>query len=170
MNRVIPGTGDRYVASDKGIIYGPSGKELKTKVDKWGYLTVGIRYPGSRQKYRRFVHQLVALAFVPNPCNYPQVNHKDENKQNNQIDNLEWCANLYNQTYGTRLQRISVARKKPVAQIDDNGIIIQVYESATDAARIVGTTQSNIWKAVNHKSNKAKGYRWELYPQGGQNL
>ena len=57
------------------------------------------------------VHRLVAEAFIPNPDNLPEVNHKDENRYNNHIDNLEWCTHKYNVNYGTRNQRISKARK-----------------------------------------------------------
>lgn len=170
MIREIPGTNGRYTASDDGKIYGHSGKELNTHEDRWGYLTVGIRYPGSRMKRRRFVHRLVALAFIPNPRNLPQINHKDEDKKNNRIDNLEWCTNEYNQRYGTKTRRSVASRRIQIAQLDDSMNIVHVYASAYDAARSIGTTQSNIWIAVNNRREKAKGYRWRAYPQGGFNL
>lgn len=79
------------------------GTLLKFKKDKDGYLNVCLYNNGNRS-YRR-VHRLVAEAFVPNPKNFPLVNHKDEVKDNNCVDNLEWCTYQYNNTYGTRIEK-----------------------------------------------------------------
>lgn len=65
-----------------------------------GYLRAYIYLNGMMKK--EFVHRLVAITFLPNPNNYPQVNHKDEDKTNNRVDNLEWCTCEYNNNYGTR--------------------------------------------------------------------
>ena len=81
------------------------GKEriLKPVTNSSGYLLVGLYKNNIEKKYS--VHRLVAEAFIPNPYNLPQVNHKDENKQNNVVSNLEWCTHEYNNTYGTRIER-----------------------------------------------------------------
>ena len=94
--KVIEGTDGRYEVSNTGkvrsINYNKSGKvqELRQKIDKDGYCIVTLHIEG-KQKYPS-VHRLVAIAFIPNPDNLPQVNHKDTNKKNNHISNLEWCT------------------------------------------------------------------------------
>ena len=84
-------------------------KILKTFITR-GYEHVGLKR-GSRSKSYQ-IHRLVALYFVPNPNNYPIVNHKDENKLNNMANNLEWCTNEYNANYGTRNKRIAEKLKQ----------------------------------------------------------
>lgn len=74
---------------------------LKQSEDKNGYLLVGLHKNGKSKTVR--VSRIVAKAFIPNPNEYPEVNHKDENHQNNRVDNLEWCTTQYNLTYGHRL-------------------------------------------------------------------
>lgn len=74
---------------------------LKQSEDKDGYLLVGLHKNGKSKTVR--VSRIVAKAFIPNPNEYPEVNHKDENNQNNRVDNLEWCTTQYNLTYGHRL-------------------------------------------------------------------
>ena len=82
------------------------GRILKPRKDGAGYLRVAL--PIIDKGYKNFsVHRLVAQAFIPNPKKLPQVNHKDENKLNNNIDNLEWCTDEYNLNYGTRNKSIS---------------------------------------------------------------
>lgn len=80
-------------------------KLLSQSNDKDGYKKVGLYKDGKVEVGR--VHRLVATAFIPNPYNYPVINHKDENKQNNVVDNLEWCTVKYNANYGTAIQRRS---------------------------------------------------------------
>lgn len=94
--REIEGTNGSYEVSNTGKVrsmnYNKSGriKELKQKIDKYGYCVVTLHVKG-KQKYPT-VHRLVACAFIPNPNNLPQVNHKDTNKENNSVSNLEWCT------------------------------------------------------------------------------
>ena len=83
------------------------GERIKiTRPDKDGYETVAL-YHGRQCVKTRKVHRLVAEAFIENPDNLPQINHKDENKMNNHVNNLEWCDCVYNNNYGTRNQRLS---------------------------------------------------------------
>lgn len=89
-----------------------SGRILKKSVDSRGYYKVTLTNKNSRKSF--FVHRLVAIAFIENVYGYNQVNHIDENKQNNNVSNLEWCSIEYNCNYGTRNERISKANKNRV--------------------------------------------------------
>ena len=80
---------------------------------KHGYLGIGLHKNGKSKSF--YIHRLVAEAFIPNPNNYKEVNHKDENKQNNRVENLEWCTREYNNRYGTRNQRQSESHKGVVS-------------------------------------------------------
>lgn len=86
---------DRYVKTCYGSYRLHKGKVLSPGIRPDGYLVVSLQYRMFR------VHRLVAEAFIPNPDNLPQVNHKDEDKSNNRFDNLEWCDSKYNNNYGT---------------------------------------------------------------------
>ena len=102
----IPGYEGLYGVTKDGKVYSFRTKKfLKPAVDKGGYLYVCLTNNKTKKTY--LSHRLVALTYIPNPNNYPQVNHKDENKQNNHISNLEWCTNKYNCNYGTKKERLS---------------------------------------------------------------
>ena len=110
----IKGYEGRYQISSLGRVkslnYNKTGKEdILSPGNIRGYLHVRLSKEGKSKPFQ--VHRLVALHFIPNPNNYPEVNHKDENKQNNTVDNLEWCDRKYNCNYGTRTQRSSESRK-----------------------------------------------------------
>ena len=120
------------------------GNIIKPKLKK-GYYQVGLRKNNIRKWYA--VHRLVALTFIPNPNNLPCVNHKDENKLNNNINNLEWCTVYYNNCYGSRLKRVAVNNKlrKPIIQYDLNGNFIKEYMSIAEASRQCNISVSNIY-------------------------
>ena len=100
-----------------------------------------------------YVHRLVTDAYLPNPDNLPQVNHKDENKANNCLQNLEWCDAKYNNNYGTHIEKI----KKPILQFDLEGNLIHEWPSATDVGSEVRT---NIVMCLTGRTNSAYGYKW----------
>lgn len=77
-----------------------SKKFLKPVKNNTGYSIVCLHKDGEHKNY--YIHRLVAEAYIPNPDNLPQVNHKDENKENNSLQNLEWCTHEYNNNYGSR--------------------------------------------------------------------
>ena len=95
---------DRYVKCDYEKYRLHKGKVLSPGKDKDGYLSVVLSCNGKHKKIA--VHRLVAQAFIPNPDDLPIINHKDEDKTNNRVDNLEWCTVKYNMNYGTRNIRI----------------------------------------------------------------
>lgn len=116
----IPGYNNSYYINRKGEILSVGLNKNNRRVSKYltpqigpcGYYIVGLM-KDNKVSYPR-LHRLVALTFIPNPNNYPQVNHKDENKANNAADNLEWCTCKYNNNYGTRNERIQNTRIKNI--------------------------------------------------------
>lgn len=98
-----------YYVDTFGNVYSGENK-IKPQVDKDGYLWVNLTYDGKQHNHK--IHRLVAQAFIPNLNNLPQVNHKDEDKTNNKVDNLEWCDGKYNINYGTAMQRAKQSRKE----------------------------------------------------------
>ena len=106
------------------------------------------------------VHRLVALAFLPNPDNLPQVNHKDENKTNNMVGNLEWCSKSYNINYGTRNERTAKANWKSIKQFTKDGFFLKEYPSMKEASRQTGFYKSAISSCCKGKRKSAYGYIW----------
>lgn len=152
-----------YMICDNGKVYSNISKRFINgwKVSK-GY--IGIRLKGDDGvRHLLKVHRLVAKAFIPNPNNYPQVNHKDEDKGNNRVDNLEWCTNLYNSRYGTRPQRISKANKgkrsRAIVMFDKEWNLIKIYTSQMEAAED-GFTQANVSKVLRGERTFVKGMRF----------
>ena len=140
------------------------GKEriLKPGTNNYGYLLVMLCKDGKIKGFT--VHRLVAEAFLPNPHNYPCVNHKDENKQNNNVSNLEWCSAQYNNTYGTRIERVAEKTtngkcSKPVLQYTLNGAFVREWESTAECGRN-GFNQGNVVTCCQGKLKKYKGFIW----------
>lgn len=132
---------------------------LKQRRDKDGYLVVCLSKEGKH--YGRRVNRLVAEAFIPNPECLPVVNHKDENKQNNEADNLEWCTVRYNTCYGDGLRKMAAKQGRPVIQVL-NGNIIGEYYSTGNASKETGIPQGNIYKACAGERRIAGGYEWRF--------
>lgn len=125
-----------------------------------GYKKVALR-KNNMSKYF-FIHRLVAEAFIPNPNNYPYVNHKDENPSNNHSDNLEWCTNEYNMSYGTLGHRISLAKSKQVFQFDLNGNLLNAFYGVNEASRITNISSSSITNCCKGASKSAGGFLWSF--------
>lgn len=135
-------------------------KFLKLTKDTCGYLQVGLCKQGKRKMCR--VHRLVAENFIDNPNNYPMINHKDENKTNNNVENLEFCDVAYNNNYGTRNIRAAEScrnhpnRSKQVLCVDTSII----YPSVNEVQRELGFKSGNISSACNGKRKTCGGYTW----------
>lgn len=135
---------------------------------KKGYYQIRLSKSGVKKSYQ--VHRLVATAFIPNPNNLPQVNHKDENKLNNDARNLEWCTVAYNNSYGTRLNRVSKTNKlrKTVGKYDVDGVIIEIYPSVQIAAKKNNTHSLNISKCCRGLQKSCHGFIYKfLSIEGG---
>lgn len=109
--RVIEGY-ENYAISNYGNVKNiKTNYQLKTRVNSYtGYVQIGVRKDGKAKTFN--VHRLVALAFIQNPTNLPEVNHRDEDKTNNQVSNLEWCDREYNANYGTRNERVRKSKQE----------------------------------------------------------
>ena len=135
------------------------GKEiiLKPVTDRHGYLLVSLWKNNKQKTYK--VHRLVAEAFIDNSDNLPQVNHKDENPLNNNVNNLEWCNSKYNCNFGTRIERISKRRSKTVLQYDLEGNFIKEWRSTRECGRN-GFDQGNVAACCRGKLKKHKDAIW----------
>ena len=103
---------------------------IKSFLRKNGYMQVLLVKDGTKKSWK--VHRLVALTYLPNPNNYPEVNHKDENRINNCVDNLEWCPHDYNCNYGERLNRISDSNTKRFNIYTDNDLKRKILKEAKE--------------------------------------
>lgn len=156
--RDIKGYEGLYQVSNLGRI-----KSLKFKSEKilspgiisGGYYAINLYKNNIRKQYR--IHRLVAEAFIPNPENYPIINHKSEIKTENFVENLEWCSYKYNSNYGTAIKRRAEKKNKKVYCY--NADVYIEFDSCADAGIKVNRSASAIHKAAK-KGNKCAGLNW----------
>lgn len=129
---------------------------LRQYVDKDGYFRVALSK--NKKTYYVPVHRLVAKAFIDNNKNLPCVNHKNEIKIDNNVNNLEWCTISYNNNYGNRQKRVSVTQGKKI--IGYNDTITMIFNSAREAGRTLGVSSANISECANGKFKQMYGYKW----------
>ena len=151
----IPGYPSYYAYSDGRIWSKKTHKFLKLNNHNNGYLNVTLRVEG--KSITRLVHRLIAITFLENPNNLPQVNHKDENKHNNSVENLEWCSNIYNSNYGNCQENKARAQRKPILCIETK----TKYPSLTEAGRQTGINIRHISEVCNGKIKTAGGFHWK---------
>lgn len=108
---------------------------------------------------------MIAETYIPNPDNLPCVNHKDHDRSNNDVSNLEWCSYEYNNEYSDCQKKAVETLKKPVKQLTLNGELVKVWPSAADASRALGI--SGVYRGANGTRKTVGGFRWE-YVIGGE--
>lgn len=170
--KLIEGFGD-YIVSSDGKVYSLKHGKMKEKkpwVNKSGYLDVLLWANG--RHVHKLIHRLVARAFISNPDNLPEVNHKDEVKTNNCVGNLEWCTSEYNKNFGSRGERVAKALinhpdlSVPVVCLE-TGV---VYPSVSEASRQTGVHYQHISNCCNGKRQTAGGYHWARFIKGDNQI
>lgn len=139
----------------KNLSYNSMNKEqiLKPMKNTSGYLYISLYKNGIRKNF--LIHKLVAEYFLDNPLNLPEINHKDENKLNNHVDNIEYCDRKYNNNYGNRIKLVS----KPVLQYDLDGNLIKEWKSTSECGKN-GFCQVAVCRCCNGLQRKHKNYIW----------
>ena len=151
-----------------------NGEILSLNYKGLGYPKILKNKPNAKGKYYAItlvkneisktfmVHRLVAETFIPNPDNLPQINHKDENGLNNNVENLEWCTRSYNMKYGTRAKRQSEKIKRAVIQYDKNGKYIKKWDGACDAEEFYNHRNGqNVARCCRGVIKSAYGFIWK---------
>ena len=144
-----------YAITSCGKVWSHKNKKfLKPHKHNSGYFSVELAKNGKRKVY--LIHRLVAEAYLLNPDELPHVNHKDENKYNNCLNNLEFCSAYYNNHYGTRYQRAAASLGKAVYCIE----LDTHYPSIVSAAKLLKINASNLGEVVRGNRKTAGGYHW----------
>ncbi len=147
---------DRTVTRKDGVVVSFKGKRLLPRLNQDGYLQIQIS-KGDKIKTIR-VHRLVADTFLPNPSSMPEVNHKDEDKTNNAVTNLEWCSHKYNSRYGTRGERIARKHGKSLsAYVPGEDMPAFKFESMVEAAKHFKVSSETVRQALLY-GWKCRGY------------
>lgn len=150
-------TVDRTVMKNNGRRNQVKGQILKQYLTKWGYMEVSVR--ANKKTVHLKVHRIVALCFLPNPGNLPQVNHKDCNRTNNNVDNLEWCDASYNARYREKygVSRLE-ACGRPLIAVNLKTLKVLYFKSHCEAGYQLKISPSNITKVLKGKRKTAGGF------------
>lgn len=132
-----------------------SEKQMKLQKTKRGYLTVILTKDGNPKIH--LVHRLVGIAFIPNPTGKEQINHINEQKEDNRVENLEWSTAKENMNWGTAIDRRSKKLRKPVICIE----LGMLFDGLPEAEKQTGAKRSNICKCLKGIRETAGGYHWK---------
>ena len=182
--RDVVGYEGLYKVSNKGNIYSVEridsrgrkcgGRTLRPSYDQMGYSKV-VLYMNGIRKHKR-IHRLVAEAFLPNPNNYPEINHRDEVKANNHVENLEWCTREYNVNHGKRTEKVSQKLSKKVKAVNVESGEVLIFSSVMEARNKGYSGSVSSACKGNYKSGTTgkligdgrtyKGHRWYYIKEG----
>lgn len=160
---------DRVITDKNGVSYLKHGKEMRLSEsvardpDQQGYMVVNLHKNCVSDV--RCVHSLVAIAFLDNPQGLPTVNHKDGNKHNNNVDNLEWASFEYNNIHALK-KKLRHPRGNPIAQYTTEGEYVATFKSTMDAARNTGISRGGINHCINGRTKTSGGFVWEKVSEG----
>lgn len=162
-----------FLVSNHGRVVGKSGKLITCKPYANGYVVVGFWDYRKNRCSSIGLHRLVARNFIPNPLKLPQINHKDEDKSNNRVDNLEWCDSFYNQRYGTINQRRIKTRTEKGCRNANKHIVLvhgnetREFNSVQEASSVLGLNQSHLSSMVLKKKGHRSVKGWTLLEDKG---
>lgn len=163
----VVGYEGRYKVSNYGNVRSENwkntgvAKNLFLKKHNRGYLQVELMDKGKAKTY--LVHRIVAQAFIPNPNNLPQVNHINEDKTDNRVENLEWCTQRENELafIGNNGSTKPILRDEPIDQLSKDGKVIKTWENAITLKHELGYNSTSIWECCEGKRRTAYGYKWQ---------
>ena len=149
-----------YRVSNMGNVFSiKRNKPLRVRKGTKGYGLVNLSKDGKMRTFR--VHRLVAIHFIPNLHNLPEINHKNEDKLDNKVTNLEWCDRAYNVRYGDRTNKQKIKLSKPVLQVSiQSNKPIGRYSSTVHAQKETGVCCSSISACCLGKRKTAGGFKW----------
>jgi len=174
--KMVIGYNDVYKITEDGRVFsrykkktniiGAKWVELSPVLDKGvGYYLFTLVHPVTKVRKNAFLHRLLAIHFISNPLGKSQVNHKDGNKTNNLLHNLEWVTPKENTHHAIRmgLSNPSIANSKSIKQISlETGECVQTYKSAREAHKVTGIAYQNISKVLRGLRKSAGGFYWEF--------
>lgn len=144
----------------RSLKYKGGSKEriLKPCISGRGYLYVSLCKNHKRKNH--YIHRLVGKAFLDNPDNLNEINHKDEDKKNNHANNIEWCDRKYNCNYGTAIQRMTKTLSRTIYQYTLDGELLNEWQSMHEIQRKLGYDRRSISKCCRGLFKQSHGYKW----------